>query len=393
VAQQGGAWRSAARPGSARQGWHGVAKRGLARLGKAQRGKAGKVGPSVDRQGRAGQSMAEHGKAGVVGSSIAGHGEAWRGAALRSAAWPVPARQGWLGKAWHGAAWQGHAWPGRARLGKASKSRGRPSGRPLPYQPKESEMARKPTKAKEVEQQAEEQIKLSALLSKKPIYSEFAFWIVGDTPLITHAWSEKAKREMLIKQVKATKPGKEARDPQADFVSSLYEMNGGFGFPATGVKNCILSAAHKDKGIARASVMAALWLHAEMVRTRPALAGAICDMPLIKVHGPKPEMREDMVKIGSGLSKTANLAYRGQFTVWAMRITGRFNTAVLTAEALAFIVQESGIAAGLGEWRNERKGMFGAFHLADANEEDAWEAFAAGKGPMPVPASYQFAAE
>lgn len=235
---------------------------------------------------------------------------------------------------------------------------------------------------------------LAAALSKKPIFKSFSVWLVGDTPIITHAWSEKAKREMLSKQVKAPKAGKDARDPQADFVSSLYEMgDGAFGFPATGIKNCILSAAHKDKGIARSATMAALWLNAEMVRTRPALAGAVCDMPLIRIHGSKPEMREDMVKVGSGLSKIASLAYRAQFTVWAMKVTGRFNAAALNAEQLAFLVQEAGMAYGLGEWRNERKGMFGAFHLATAEEEDAWEQFAFKGGPLPAPQSYQIAAE
>lgn len=239
-----------------------------------------------------------------------------------------------------------------------------------------------------------ETVSLSALMSKKPIFSRFKLWIVGDTPLITHAWSEKAKREMLQKQVKATKPGKEARDPQADFVSSLYEMgDGAYGFPATGVKNCILSAAHKDKGLARTAVMAALWIDADMVRVRPALAGAICDMPLIRIYGGNPEMREDMVKIGAGLNKTANLAYRGQFTVWAMRVTGRINDAIITPEALAFLIQEAGMSSGLGEWRNERKGMFGSFRLANTDEEIAWEKFAAKKGPLPLPQQYLEAAE
>jgi hypothetical protein len=225
---------------------------------------------------------------------------------------------------------------------------------------------------------------LAAALSKKPAFKSFSVWLVGDTPIITHAWSEKAKREMLSKQVKATKGGREARDPQADFVSSLYEMgDGSFGFPATGIKNCILSAAHKDKGIARSATMAALWLNAEMVRSRPALAGAICDMPLVRIHGSEPEMREDMVKVGAGLNKTASLAYRAQFTTWAMKVTGRFNSAAISAEQLAFLIQEAGMSYGLGEWRNERKGMFGAFHLADAEEEIAWEAYAIKKGPLP----------
>lgn len=234
---------------------------------------------------------------------------------------------------------------------------------------------------------------LSSSLTKKAKFKNFSVWVVGDTPLITHAWSEKAKREMLQKQVKAPKAGKEARDPQADFVNSLYEMGEGvYGFPATGLKNCILSVAHKDKGIPRSQVMSALWINAEMVRTRPALAGAICDMPLIRIHGGAPEMREDMVKIGAGLNKTANLAYRGQFTVWAMRVTGRFNADILGSEQLAFLIDEAGFACGLGEWRNERKGMFGAFHRANAEEEAQWEAFLQG-GELPLPVGYAQAAE
>ena len=234
---------------------------------------------------------------------------------------------------------------------------------------------------------------LASALSKKPIYKTFKTWMVGDTPLITHAWSEKAKREMLQKQVKAPKAGKEARDPQGDFVSSLYEMSDGvYGFPITGIKNCILSAAHKDKGIARSVTREALWLDAEMVRVRPALAGAVCDMPLVRIWGSEPEMREDMVRVGVGLNKTASLAYRAQFTVWGIRFTGRFNSSRLNAEQLAFLIYEAGLAHGIGEWRNEKNGMFGAFHLADVEEEKIWDSYAAGKGPLPLPAHYKVAA-
>ena len=146
----------------------------------------------------------------------------------------------------------------------------------------------------------DESVSLSRALSTKPIFKSFSIWLVGETPIITHAWSHKAKQEMLAKQVGATKAGKAKREPEQDFVDSLYEMGDGiYGFPVTGIKNCILSAAHKDKGVPRSAVMAALWLNAEMVRVRPALAGAICDMPLVRIHGTKPLMLEDMVKICS----------------------------------------------------------------------------------------------
>lgn len=237
---------------------------------------------------------------------------------------------------------------------------------------------------------AQETVSLAKALSSKTDFKGFTIWLCGDTPLITHAWSEKARREMLQKQVKAVRgKGKEQRDPQADFVSSLYTIGEDeYGFPVTGIKNAILSAAHKDKGIARSAVQSALWLNADMVRTRPAHEGAICDMPLVRIYGSPPEMREDMVKIGSGLQKKANLSYRAQFSIWAIRVTGRFNSAVITTEALGFLLNECGLSAGLGEWRNERKGIFGAFHLANEAEERAWEDFKEGRGPMPLPASY-----
>ena len=248
---------------------------------------------------------------------------------------------------------------------------------------------RKPKESKSEPVIIEGGISLADMLSQKTLYQDFQFWIVGDTPLIVHSWSEKAKQEMLGKQTGAVKGGKQKRDPERDFVDSLYKMeDGGFGFPATGVKNCILSAAHKDKGVARSAVMAGLWLNSELERVTPAYPGAICDMPLVRIYGGRPENREDMVKIGSGLNKIANLAYRGQFSVWAMHITGRYNATVLTGNQLAFLVQEAGMASGLGEWRNERKGMFGAFHIADRDEEKAWNAFRDGKGPLPLPANY-----
>lgn len=239
-----------------------------------------------------------------------------------------------------------------------------------------------------------EPINLGELLSTTAVFQGFKLWLVGDTPLITHAWSKKAKDAMLQKQVKATKPGKEPRDPHADFVTSLYEMTEGvYGFPATGVKNAILASAHKDKGLPRTSVRNALWLDSNMVRVRPALAGAICDMPLIRVYGCDPEMREDMVKIGAGLNKTASLAYRGQFTVWAMKISGRFDSTIITPQALAFLINSAGIASGLGEWRNERNGVFGSFHLANVREQEGWDKFLEGTHPMPIPDWYQPSAQ
>jgi len=228
-----------------------------------------------------------------------------------------------------------------------------------------------------------DRIQLGELLSEKAPTQDFVFWIVGDTPIIVHAWSEKAKGDMLRTQAGATRTAKEKRNPEKDFTDSLYDMGDGlYGFPVTAVKKAILSCAHKDRGVPRSDVMQALWLDAEVVRVRPALAGAICDMPLVRIYGSKPEMREDMVRIGAGLRKTANLAYRAQFATWALRITGNVNPLIVAPHALAFLVRQAGTGIGIGDWRNEKGGWFGAFHIATPKEQGEWEAFARG-GPLP----------
>ena len=229
---------------------------------------------------------------------------------------------------------------------------------------------------------------------------KFVIWIVGNTPLITHAWSEKARRSMLTKQQKTATEGKVARDPQADFLSSLYIVDGPsplpgggkevvkmddkvFGFPAMAVKKALLSAAHKDRGVPRETVRAALWVDGKWTQTRPALAGAVCDMPLLPIYGGQPAMREDMVKIGKGLNKTADLAYRAQFWPWAIRVTGKLNTSMCPGSWLPLLVRHSGLATGIGDWRNEKGGMFGAYHYASPEEITEWEDYIHGRGDLP----------
>jgi hypothetical protein len=229
-------------------------------------------------------------------------------------------------------------------------------------------------------------------------WQKFAVWIVGDTPLITHAWSEKAKQNMLGKQQKEASEGLAARDPDADFYASLYPMSPSednlpfdersFGFPVTAIKKALLSVAHKDRGVPRATVMSSLWLHADLVHVMPALVGATCDMPLVKIYGSKPQMREDMVRVGSGLTKKATLAYRAQFSTWAIRVKGRLNVSTCPFEWIPFLIRHSGLAVGIGDWRNEKNGMFGAYHIANPAEYAEWEAYRRGDSQLPTPVPF-----
>jgi hypothetical protein len=263
-------------------------------------------------------------------------------------------------------------------------------------------MARKPatkkaTKTAEPKSVVEtpvEQINLTAAMSTKARWQGFNVWIIGITPLICHAWSEKAKREMLAKQVKAIKPAKEERDPEEEFAAAIYRMpDGRCGFPVTGIKRCILSVAHKDRGIPRSVVQQGLFFNAVRVPVPTAFEGASCNLPLVPIFGGEPIMREDMVRVGSGLKKTASFAYRAEFWPWAIHLRGRLNISTTPPEVLSLLANESGFATGVGDWRNEKSGVFGSFSVATEAEQKQWEAYAAGRGPLPDVSDLAEAAE
>jgi hypothetical protein len=140
--------------------------------------------------------------------------------------------------------------------------------------------------------------------------------------------------------------------------------------------------------------MSALWLDFQMVQQRPALAGAVCDMPIVRIYGAPPVMREDMVRIKGIRGSTANFAYRAQFWPWAIKLSGKIDPEQVPAEVLHFLIEGAGRATGIGDWRNEKSGVFGAFRLAEQDEAEQWELFRTGKGPMPQSqAGFDMAAE
>ncbi len=168
--------------------------------------------------------------------------------------------------------------------------------------------------------------------------------LVGDSPLICHAWSKKAKEEMLAKQMKQAKQAREAKDPERDFQESLYPFpGGGYGFPAVAFKSAAVDACSHIEGVTKVEARGAFHIN--------------CDM--IKIVG-DPTMRQDMVRIGMG---TADIRFRGEFRKWECKVTIRYNASVLSSEQIVNLFNTAGFAIGVGEWRPQKDGSFGMFHV------------------------------
>lgn len=170
--------------------------------------------------------------------------------------------------------------------------------------------------------------------------------LVGDTPLICHAWSKKSKQQMLDKQMGVPSAGREKKDPARDFEESLYpHPEGGYGFPAIAFKSSAVTACTSlGKEISKVQARQAFHVQGELIR----IVGI-------------PECREDMVRIGMG---TADIRYRGEFKEWSCELNIRYNARALTFEQVVNLFNLAGFAVGVGEWRPERDGQYGLFHVA-----------------------------
>ena len=203
--------------------------------------------------------------------------------------------------------------------------------------------------------------------------------IVGDTPLIVHAWSEKAKQMMLDKQQKKADAGKhDIKIPINDAMDSGYwltekpehgiddadaerkffdaiEAGAKFGFRADGIKAAAaITPKRTGQKIDGTDMRGAFFIKGSTDASTFELA---------EIVGPAPTVREDMVRVG-GQSKTADIRYRLMFEDWRIPLEIKYlGDGKVSIEQILNALNLAGFVCGIGEWRPEKKGQFGMFHL------------------------------
>ena len=187
--------------------------------------------------------------------------------------------------------------------------------------------------------------------------------LIGDSPLITHAWSAKAKAQMAATQQKRAAKGREAKDPWAEFCAAAYWLDGmpakatesdvetaRFGFPAVGFKSAAVDAVTSVASMTKVAARQAFHIEGE----------------LVEISGPPPSMREDIARVGMG---KADLRYRPEFKPWGAILTVRVNVSAISVEQVVGLFDLAGFAVGIGDWRPQRNGPYGRFHVAKSDEQ------------------------
>lgn len=171
------------------------------------------------------------------------------------------------------------------------------------------------------------------------------------SPLVIHAFAEKAKQEIRDKQQKKAKKAKEERKPLEECEAAKYvDDQGRECAPITAIKKSIISAATAFDDITKVGLRQALFVSA---KTGPGLLVPIED------HNGNPAkgvMREDAVTIGIN---TRGLTYRPEYKEWQLRVNIEYNPRIVSKEQLLALVDQAGWGVGICEGRPERTSALG----------------------------------
>ena len=214
----------------------------------------------------------------------------------------------------------------------------------------------------------------------KPIVDETVIVrLIGDTPLIVHKWDQKnkealpaGKRALSINADITEK--KEYMTPIESFANSMYWISGKpkelteesvfnaiengarFGFRVESFKQAAIDAAYTKKWIPnKKGVKGLFFIKPDFVDDE--------GYQLVEIKGDRPIMREDVVILG-GMSRTPDLRWRGQFTNWYVDLTISYDKdGSYTLQDICNMLQAGGRYNGVGEYRPEKDGQFGMFHV------------------------------
>jgi len=176
--------------------------------------------------------------------------------------------------------------------------------------------------------------------------------IIGSTALICHAWSDKAKKQMLDKQMKKAAKAREAKDPKEEFEACLYQIGRNkYGFPADAFKSAAIRAG-KLLGLTMTDLRQMFFVEGDGYANNDP-------RQMVAIKG-KPTMRQDMVRLSGSSS---DIRFRAEFIEWSADVKVTINESLVSLEQIFNLFEAAGFSVGVGDWRPERNGTYGRFQV------------------------------
>jgi hypothetical protein len=184
------------------------------------------------------------------------------------------------------------------------------------------------------------------------------FNIIGTSPMIMNRFSRKAWQELLFpseRRSRATLDQTMKHDPLSEYRGALYKNRDDkrpalIHVPAGAFHGALSSAALDVPGAAKAKIE-------RLVK--------ISDVQ-VDLFG-VPQLFMAMVR-NSDMNRTPDVRTRPIFPEWACTVTFKYPRLVLTERTITHLFGAAGLFIGIGDWRGQKGGSYGAFKIADDND-------------------------
>ena len=187
--------------------------------------------------------------------------------------------------------------------------------------------------------------------------------MIGNTPIIFNRMAEKAKRDLLVGAAKKTAAQKKdiKHNPDAEFCASIHKIEGDtlLGFPASGVKGAMATAALETAGVNKTNVNRLIFLPQQKV----------------SIWG-TPKLFMDVVR-SADMNKTPDIRTRAIVNDWCAEVDIAFVTPTLSQHSVVALLANAGMICGVGDNRQEKgKGNYGSWFVdweGNGQFKDTWD--------------------
>lgn len=186
--------------------------------------------------------------------------------------------------------------------------------------------------------------------------------LVGTSPLILNAVSEKTRRILLLpeamrRKTAADRAGSLKHDPIQEYRDSIYRSKNDaptrIHFPAGAMKRALLTSALRMQGAVKTEVGQLSWV--EGVN--------------IPIYG-RPQMLMAVTR-SADMSRTPDVRTRAILPEWTCDVTISFIKPTLQPKMIVNLLHLAGLVCGIGDYRQEKlNGSFGQWRLAQPEDED-----------------------
>lgn len=190
------------------------------------------------------------------------------------------------------------------------------------------------------------------------------FRVIGTAPLVIHAFSEKAKRQIMEKHQQGMRSQKgkarERRDYQQEYEQARHKSPEGWdGIPATGFREAMLSVC-QSIGFKRRLAEQAIFVEADGYDARDGT-------PLVRIIKGHPIRDIRPVRVGRGMP---DIRSRPMWMPgWEAVVRVAWNPDLFSATDVANLLYQAGKTVGVGEGRRGKMG-WGFFRVEAAAKKE-----------------------